>query len=405
MRPGGPVEAGAIARRAALFGLCAAFLSSAGQTFFIGLFGAALRADFRLGEAGLGALYGATTLCSGLLMLWLGGLADRLSPRRAITVALAILGAGAVIMAMAPAWPWLMAGLFLLRMGGQGLSGHIAIVTAARHGDTRRGRSIAIAAFGFILGEALLPLAVTAALGLSDWRWTWGAAAGFILLVALPGMRLLGAPLPNPARAGVIPAQPGDVTGRWQLLRDRRFLAALSVVLVAPFIVTALFLHQGTLAELRGWRLQQLAAAFLGFAACQALSTWLSGRLVDRVGSLVLMRVYLAPLALGVLALAFVGGTAGLWLMFCGLGMTAGANSVVAGAVWVEVFGPRRLGMIRGVYAGLMVVSTAVSPALLGAALGAGIPLGAMAMGTAAYATTVPFIASPWLRSSSRSSR
>ena len=41
--------------------------------------------------------------------------------------------------------------------GGQGLCSHLAIVTAARHA-LLRGRSVATAAFGFILGEALLPL-------------------------------------------------------------------------------------------------------------------------------------------------------------------------------------------------------------------------------------------------------
>jgi hypothetical protein len=83
------------------------------------------------------------------------------------------------------------------------------------------------------------------------------------------------------------------------------------------------------------------------------------------------------------------------------VGLTAGSNAVVAGAVWVEVFGARRLGIARGVYAGLMVVSTAIAPALLGMALAAGIPLHAMAIGTAAWVAAVPLYATSRLRSSS----
>jgi MFS family permease len=239
------------------------------------------------------------------------------------------------------------------------------------------------------------PFRSVAALGLLDWRWIWAAVAIFVLVVALPGMRLLAAPLPGRAPIEDASEPPDEVSGRWRLLRDPRFVAALSVVLVAPFVVTAVFLHQGTLAGPKGWLPGQVAAAFLGFAAFQAGSTWLSGRLVDRIGSLGLMRVYLAPLALGILALGFLDAVAGLWLLFCGLGLTAGANSVVAGAVWAEVFGTRRLGMVRGVYAGLMVVATAVSPALLGLALANGLSLRAMAAGAAAYAVLAPLIAAP----------
>lgn len=388
----------ALAQRAATFGLCAAFLSSAGQTFFIGLFGASLRAQFALAEGAFGAIYGVATLASGLLMFWLGALADRLSPRQSITLSLVLLGAGALMIAAAPASIWLLPCLFLLRLGGQGLTGHIAIVAAARHGGARRGRSVATAAFGFILGEALLPLAVTAALGMIDWRWLWVAVGAFILGVAIPLMRMLAAPLPGRPPPDDAAAGPVGPTGRWRLLRDGRFVAALAVVLVAPFVVTAVFLHQGTLADARHWLPGQVATAFFGFAAFQAAATWLSGRLVDRIGSLGLMRAYLLPLGLGMLGLGFVEGTAGLWLLFCGLGLTAGSNAVVAGAVWVEVFGASRLGMVRGVYAGLMVVATAISPALLGLALAAGISLQSMALGTAAYVVAVPLAAAPGLR-------
>lgn len=389
---------GLLARRAAAFGLCAAFLSSAGQTFFIGLFGASFRTEFALGEGAFGALYGVATLASGLLMFWLGGLADRLSPRQAISVSLGLLGAGALLVALGPASAWLLPALFLLRLGGQGLTGHVAIVAAARHGGPRRGRSVATAAFGFILGEAFLPLVVTALLGLLDWRWLWAGVGCFVLVVALPLMRSLAAPLPGRTPAGDEPPGPGGPSGRWQLLLDRRFRAALSVVLVAPFVVTAVFLHQGTLMEAKSWRPADVATAFLGFAAFQAVATWLSGRLVDRIGSLGLMRMYLMPLGLGILALGYVDGSASLWMLFCGLGLTAGSNAVVAGAVWVEVFGASRLGMVRGVYAGLMVLATAVSPALLGLAVARGVPLRLMALGTLAYVVLVPVLAAPRLK-------
>ena len=67
-----------IAARAGLFGLTGALASSLGQTFFIGLFGADLRAELGLDDAQWGLFYGLATLASGILMFWLGELADRL---------------------------------------------------------------------------------------------------------------------------------------------------------------------------------------------------------------------------------------------------------------------------------------------------------------------------------------
>lgn len=154
-------------RRAAAFGLGAALTSIAGQSIFIGLFGAQIQTELGLTPSTWGALYGLATGISGMTMFWLGALADRVTAARAITVALLILAIGAATMATAQA-PWMLAlAFFCLRLGGQGLCGHIAIVTAARHARLR-GRNIAIAAFGFILGEATMPLLITALLGWTD---------------------------------------------------------------------------------------------------------------------------------------------------------------------------------------------------------------------------------------------
>jgi MFS family permease len=382
-----------LARRAAVFGLCAAFLSGTGQTFFIGLFGPAFRGAFALGEASFGAMYGLATLIAGVSMFWLGGLADRLHPRNAISVSLGLLAAGAACVAAAPVAAMLFGGLVLLRLGGQGLTGHIAIVAAARHGGARRGRIVAIAVFGFILAEATLPLLVTTLPGLDHWRWTWSLVAALVLAGAVPAMRRLAAPLPQQPPPETAPAGEAPAPGRLALLRDPLFLAALLIVLTTPFVVTALFLHQGTIAEIRGWRPAEIALGFLVFALSQVGSIWLAGAWIDRFGSFSLMRFYLLPAAFGLLALATVDGRAALWLMFGGLGLSAGANGVVAGAVWVEAFGTRRLGMVRGVYAALMVISTAVSPALLGLGIAAGASIPFLAVGAAAYAAIVPPLA------------
>lgn len=84
------------------FGLLVAFASSAGQTYFISLFSQQFRDAFGLGHAGFGAVYSAATLASGLLLIWSGGVIDRIDLRvfaAAVLAGLALAAAGAALAA------------------------------------------------------------------------------------------------------------------------------------------------------------------------------------------------------------------------------------------------------------------------------------------------------------------
>ncbi len=397
LRPGGLPPAGR-------FAFLAALCSSFGQTFYIGLFGADFRAEFGLSESALGTLYGTATLISGLSMFWLGAMADQLAMRRAIVLTMAMLALGAALVASTPGVAGLFVGLFLLRLSGQGLAGHLAVVAAGRYAVARRGRAVAMATYGFILGEALLPPGVAALMGWLDWREVWYCAAAAVALLALPALFGLARPLVGHVEAGDEDELDVDtsVRSRRSLFVNQRFLRVLSVALVSPFVVTALFLHQGTLAERLDWSLAAVASGFVLFAAMQALAAFAGGRLVDRFSARSLLRFYLLPLGVGVLSLGILPPQAAMWVMFAGLGLTAGVNGVVCGAVWVELFGTARLGMIRGVYAALMVLSTAIGPIVLGLAFEAGVSqftLGAVVM---AYVLVVPVMLVPRVSHSRR---
>lgn len=383
-------------RRGAAFGLSAALISSVGQSFFIGLFGAPIQQELFLGESEWGVLYGIATGASGMLMFWLGALADRITIHRAITLALGVLGFGALLMALSTEPLILLLGLFCLRLGGQGLTAHMAIVTATRYAR-HRGRNIATATFGFILGEALLPLGVTAMLGLTSWRWVWALAAVLVLLVALPALRMTARPLPYVPPYLDSQGLPAARLSRRQLWCRPAFYAVLSVALVAPFVVTAVFLHLGALSTLRHWSALQVAQAFVGFAFAQAVSTWLSGRWVDERTIVMFFRFYLLPLAAGVLLAALAASHIAIFALFIGMGATAGASNVVSASLLAEIFGIENLGMVRGVHTGLMVMATAVSPIALGVALEASVPLSTLAAGAALYAVFVPVFAARWL--------
>lgn len=386
--------------RFAQFGFVLALVSSIGQTFFVGLFGGEVQAALDIDAGRWGLLYGVATVASGGLMFWAGAQSDRRPLQWVMAAALGLLATGSVLMALADSVWLLLLGLFALRFGGQGLCGHLAMVVAARP-SRQRGRSLSIAAFGFIAGEAVLPISVLMLLGWVEWRELWWLAAVLAVGVVLPLGWWLAGRIPERESMAGADGESVLLLDRRQLLRTPAFRVALSVLLISPFVVTALFLQQASIVSIRGWAPGLFALGFIAFGASQALSNWLGGALVDRFGARALLGLYPLPLAVACLALAFLPGPAALWVLFVGLGATAGVQGVVGGALWVDLFGLRQLGLVRGVYFGFMVLATAVSPFLLGAALSAGVPLQVLGSAAAAYAVLVPWWASRRLQARS----
>lgn len=380
---------------AARFALVAALCSSVGQTFFIGLFGAEFRQAFGLGDAAFGTLYSVATLASGLTMFWIGSVADHFALRRVAVFVAVLLATGAVTVAAAGSSLPFAVGLFMLRLGGQGLLGHLAVVAAGRYATVRRGRAMAMASYGFILGEALFPFAVALALESLDWRTVWWGLAGAAIVLIAPVLYGLARPLVGDPAAEAGGAPDEARVGRARLLIDPAFLRVLLVVLVPPVVVTALFLHQAAIAQRQDWALLAVGQGFTLFAATQFLASFAAGRLIDRFGARSLLRVELLPLAAGVLALGWLPAGQALWAMFVGLGLTAGVNTVLAAAVWVELYGTRQLGLVRGVFMAVMVVSTALGPIALGLLLDAGVSLRAIGLAIAVWVLLVPPMAAP----------
>lgn len=375
-----------------IFGFLMAFASSSGQTFFISLFSAEFRAAFGLGHGGFGALYSAATLVSGILLLWAGGLIDRIDLR---------LFAGAVLVGVAVATGaaagatnaiTLMGAIFLLRFFGQGLASHTAVTAVARYADPSvRGRSVSLAALGFPMGEAVWPSVVVALIALIGWRWTYLGAALLALAVYPPLALLLLAT--HGQRHAALEARTASDSGqagarqwtRGRVARDPTFLWSMTAVLAPSFIVTGVLFHQVHLTEAKGWDLAVFAAGYIGYAVCQIGVALVTGPTIDRIGARRVATVYLAPMLLGLVLLSvFDGIWAGLvFLALCGA--TSGASSTLLGTLWAEIYGVLHLGAIRALVTACSVVSSALSPAIIGWALDAGTTMEAIALACAAY--------------------
>lgn len=360
--------------RLALYAPLAIATSGFGQTFFVSVFGAAIRDDFSLSNSSYGFYYGLATLCSALTLLKLGEVVDRWDLWRVTLLAVMLLATGCLVLGLAPHWSLLLPGFYLLRLGGQAMLSHLGMTVAGRYFQRSRGRIMALAAVGFPLAEASLPALAGLILIHYNWRLSWFLAATAVIVLALPLLLLLASRAVHPRRLAQeqTPADGPQLTRR-QMLRDSGFYLVLPATLVTPFVITALLFHQASIAELQGWPLVTVSQAFIGFALGHFASLFLAGPLIDRWGAKRSLPVALLPLlgALLVLGLSKSDWTPYLYLTLAG--STLGIVSTATGAFWPERYGVRHVGAIRSVSQAAMVFSTAVAPLILGLLLDAGL--------------------------------
>lgn len=154
------------------------FSSAYGQTYFIALFSGQIRGEFGLSHGGWGALYALGTTASAVLMIWAGALADRFRVRDLASIVLGALALACLAMAALPGLWALPIVILALRLCGQGMCTHLAATGMARWFAASRGKALSIAAIGFSIGEALLPILFVALMSLAPWRLLWGAGGG-----------------------------------------------------------------------------------------------------------------------------------------------------------------------------------------------------------------------------------
>jgi len=138
--------------------------------------------------------------------------------------------------------------------------------------------------------------------------------------------------------------------------------------------------HQVAIAEIQGWSLQLVAAAFSAYASGHLAALFFAGSVVDRIGAGRSLPISLIPMTAGMLILAFFSH-AWVAMVYLGLvGITQGFAATSAGAIWAERYGVTHLGSIRSMAQSTMVVATSIAPVLLGSLLDAGVGITVLAL-------------------------
>lgn len=346
------------------FGAILMAMSSFGQTYFVSLYGQDLRQAFGLSDGGLGGLYAAGTVMSAVTLTWAGRLIDYTTTRRfTLAVTLLLITACLLVSGAQAAWT-LCAGFYLLRLGGQGLMVHTALMATARQFPLDAGKALGAIALGLSLAQALFPLAAVQINALTGWRTAWLINAA----VLVAGVALAVSCLPRAAEKPLrtFRKRGAEKVREASVWKNRNLLFALPAVLASPFITTGFFFHQARLAEEKGWALSWVAGWFIAYAITQAVSLLSFGPLIDRLTPRRLLPWFLLPQGAGMLALWLSNSVWVTPFYLIMTGISSAIASTLATALWVQLFGPAQLAKVRSAVEAGTVLASGASPVIMG---------------------------------------
>ena len=156
-----------------IFGFIFTFFSSFGQSYFLGLFNSSIRETLSISHGQFGTIFASATLCSSLLLIWVGKKIDDVNVFKfAIFVAI-LLSISCFFFSKISSVVLLFFGIFLMRFSGQGMMSHTATTTVSRYFTKSRGKALSAGWFGLSSAEFILPVLIVFLLTLTSWQNIW----------------------------------------------------------------------------------------------------------------------------------------------------------------------------------------------------------------------------------------
>jgi len=361
-----------------IFGFVFTFFSCIGQSFFIGLFNLSVRNELNITHGEFGAIYGAATLSSSLMLIWLGKKIDDFKLINYSFFVVIFLSIASLFFSFINGLIFLFIGIFFLRLSGQGLMAHTASVGISRFFDRSRGKALSYAWFGMSLGEFFLPLVIVYLLTFIYWRTLWQGFAIIIILLlpifiyfTIKEVKISSREKDNKNNLSRSFKKIKSWT-RVEVLKDLKFYSLLPAMLASSFIITGIVINQSFIIESKGWEKFAIAKAFMVYSILTLLSLFASGFLVDKFTSRKLFPLLNVPLLLSLIVLAIFDHPISVFVFMGLMGISNGLTNVLMTSFWAEIYGIHYLGSIKALTGSLMVFSTALATVVFGSLIDLG---------------------------------
>ncbi len=372
-----------------IFGFIFTFFSCIGQSFFIGLFNSDIRDELNVSHGEFGTIYGIATLCSSIVLIWIGKKIDDIRLVNYSILVTIFLFIAALFFSFVNSLIFLLIGIFFLRLSGQGLMAHTASTAVSRYFERRRGKALSYIWFGMSLGEFLLPVLIVYLLTFVYWRDLWLLTSILILLI-LPLFSFLtvkNISIYSREKQNKIKFSPAKSWKRNEVLKDFKFYTMLPCLLAPSFIITGIVINQGFIIESKGWGEYAIAKAFMFYSTLTVLTLFLSGLLVDKFTSRRLLPFLNIPLLISLITLIFFKNPYSAFIFMGFLGITNGLTNVLLSSLWAEIYGVNYLGSIKALTGSLMVFSTALATVIFGSLIDLGYTIENIALLCSIYTT------------------
>ncbi|MDA3963003.1 MAG: MFS transporter [Planctomycetota bacterium] len=363
-----------------------------GQTMGVSVFTDHLMSATGLSRLALANAYLIGTFASGFLIPMGGRIIDRWGTRPTILVSACCLAATLAALTQcdravialggsAAAGTAVMSiGFFLLRFFGQGMLTLTSRTMLGRWWDRKRGLVAGISGLFVAFGFAASPLAFQGLIDFGGWRGAWLILAATTLGFAgfawtlfrdrpeQVGLHMDGLNADQAAAATQDTSRIERGFTRSEAMRTRAFWALVLPLGLNGLTVTAITFHIVDVGALAGLDRHAAVAIFLPMAVVSTATGYLTGLAADRWPLPRLILLFLVLQAIGYTATVGFGSSLGRSVMIAGIG---GANGCFATLVTVGLprfFGRTHLGAIGGVQMSVMVIGSAIGPAVFAAA-------------------------------------
>ena len=359
----------ALNKKVIIFGFIFTFFSSFGQSFFLGLFNAPIRNELDITHGQFGSIYAASTICSSLLLIWVGKKIDDYRLLNYSFFVIILLFFSSLFFSFINSIYLLAIGIFLMRLSGQGLMSHTSTTTISRFFEKSRGKALSTIWFGLSSAEFILPVLVTYLFIIYSWRTVWQGIAILVILF-LPLVIL------NTIKSINLDSREDEKTNlkktkvknwkRKEVIKDYRFYIISLNMMAMPWIATGIFVYQSYIADSKLWSTYTIPKAFMVYSITSIITLFSSGFLVDKFTSRKLIPIMNIPLLFAMIVLFYFQNEIYAYFFLGLIGVSNGLVNVLGSSTWAEIYGVKYIGSIRALTVAFMVFSTAFGTAVFG---------------------------------------
>jgi len=351
------------------FGFVITLSVGLGQTFFVAQFIPEIQKDLGLSRSQVSFVYSLATFIASFNLSYIGSLLDRISTLKYFFMVSTLLAIGLATLSLSQNLIFLFIGFYLLRGFGQVPLGLLINTTVTRYYGKNRGKLLTLVGLGRSCSEGILPIALISLIAIYGWRGSLGIFAIGFLVITVPLAIYFIPRFPTKAvyEENQLSQKKSKQMSSWtwkEVFQKRWPIFIMLNNALIPFVLTGLFFQQGSIAEFKGWSMQQMAFSFSAFSIVHIMGSFIWGPLIDKYSAKNIQPFVLVPFLLGLIILLNIQISMGAYIYMGLVGLSIGISSMVRNTFWAEVYGVENLGQIKGKDSNILVIGTSIAPIL-----------------------------------------